>query len=79
MEVVKRIRLLDGSEHTTKQKAERYLFDSLSSGSRLELFDQLANKSSLKVKNIFIDNYNDIVSIMRIITELRELENLKGF
>jgi hypothetical protein len=79
MEIVKKIRLLDGSEHDSKQRAINHLFNILSSGGDLELFDSLSNLSSLKVKNYFIDNASKIEKTMQIIRELKEVDNLKNF
>lgn len=79
MKVVKKIRLIDGSEHNSIQQAERHLYNILSSGTDLELFERLANKSTLKVKEFFILNYNEIQKTMQIITELKEIDNLKNF
>ena len=79
MEIVKKIRLLDGSEHDSKQRAEKYLFNILSKGDDLKMFEELSNKSALKVKNYFIDNYSQIVKTMQIIDELKRVESLKNF
>ena len=79
MQVVNKIRLLDGSEHNNKQQAERHLFNILSSGTDLKLFESLSNKSTLKVKEFFIENYSEIQKTMQIIEELKEVDNLKNF
>ena len=77
MEVVKRIKLLDCSLHDNKQSAERHLFNMLSSGVCLELFEKLSNKNTLKVKDIFIENEKLIEQTMQIIRELKQLEKIR--
>lgn len=79
MEVVRKIRLNDGSEHSTKQQAERYLYNVLSGGDNVKLFDTLAHKSSLKIKEHFIDNIQEVKNTIKVINELLEVAELKDF
>lgn len=78
MEIIQKIRLFDGSEHASKQQAERHLYNVLSMGTDLKLFEALANKSTLKVKEFFIQNYSDIVATLQVIEELKSVERLKN-
>lgn len=77
--IVKKIRLNDQSEHETKKRALNHLFNQLSAGENLSMFDNLANTSSLKVKNFFVDNYDQIQKTMLLIKEMKEVETLKNF
>lgn len=79
MEIIQKIRLFDGSEHRSTQQAERHLFNILSSGNDLKLFEALANKSTLKIKEFFIENYSDIVATLQAIEELKNVEQIKNF
>ena len=79
MKIISKIILIDGSEHATKQRAENHLYNLLSKGNDLELFEKLSNKSTLKVKEIFIENHLQIVKTLQIIEELKELGTLTNF
>ena len=73
MKQVKMIRLLDGSLHETKESADRHLTNMLSSGVCLDVFENLSNKSSLKIKQYFVENEGKIEQTMQIVRELNEV------
>ena len=77
MKTIKVIQLIDGSTHQSKQSAERHLTNILSSGVCLELFEKLAKKNPLEIKQIFVDHEKSIVKTMQIVRELNEVFELK--
>lgn len=79
MEIVKKIRLSDGSEHHSKEMATRHLYNLLSRDESLKFCESLANQSALKIKNYLIDNHNSLKNILRIIEELKEVDKLTNF
>lgn len=79
MEIVKKIRLSDGSEHHSKEMATRHLYSLLSRDEALKFCEGLANQSTLKVKNYLIDNHSSLRNILHIIEELKKVDELTNF
>lgn len=76
MKVVKIIVLLDSSRHDTKQQAERHLYNCLSKGDSLALFEAMSVLSPLQIREAFINNLDRVKEVCKIITELQALDNL---
>lgn len=71
--IVKKIRLMDGSEHDTKQREEAHMTNIIC---REKIFDNLNSKSALAIRDYFYENEAEIVNVMQLIRELKEVEQL---
>lgn len=76
MKIVKKIRLLDGSEHPNKQLADRHLSNMLSQRPCLDLFEALAGKNVMNVQTTFVENWDLVEQTLQVIRELKEVEQL---
>lgn len=77
MKIVKKIRLIDGSEHSTKERADRHLTN-LIYGERV--FNNISlKKNASSVIEFFYENEEDIINVLQLIRELKEVHELKDF
>lgn len=77
MEIVKRIHLLDGSDHHSQQSAERHLTNILCSGVCHEVFHKIANTHrTIDIRVYFVENQDKIEQTMEIIRELKQVIEL---
>lgn len=76
MKIVKKIRLLDGSEHPNKKLAERHLSNMLSQRPCLDLFEALAGKNAIETQIAFVENLDLVEQTLQVVRELKEVEQL---
>lgn len=78
MQIVKKIRLIDGSEHDSKQMAERHLSNMMSSGVCARVVNALtAERNAIKNQMYIVENESEIIQMMQVVRELNEVRNLK--
>ena len=67
-------KLLDGSTHETKERAERHLTNILCKGVCLEVFESLADKRKMSdIQDYFVKNSDKIEQTKQIVQELKEV------
>jgi hypothetical protein len=73
MKIIKMIKLNDGNIYSSKDIATRDIFDNLSKGKNLEVFENIAQKNTLEIRSYFIDNHKEIERILDLVKELHEV------
>lgn len=74
MKIVQKLRLIDRSEHDTKEQAERHVTNMLC---REKIFEDMANKNVLKLRDYFVEHEKDIINTLQLIRELKEIQSFK--
>lgn len=74
MKIVNKIRLIDGSEHDSKERADRHLTNLIC---KEKIFEEMAGKNVLKLRDYFMENEALIVNTLQLIRELKEVQNQK--
>lgn len=78
MEIVKMIKLMDGSIHYSKELAIRHL-ENILAKDLSHPSQEMEHKSAHFIKNYIYENYNKFVQYMQVLEELKQVTELKNF